>query len=557
MVSLGIDVLLINPPFRLVPPFKYKLIDPPRNLGLLAAVLRNNGFSVKILDMPILEQGFEEIIPTIEKEAPKLIGISNRSTYSFPIVNKVASLIKEYDDSIPIVAGGTYVSFAPEEALKKCSSLDYIVIGEGEQPLINLTRGLLNRTSLTEIPNIAYRDGAHMPVLSPKSSPIEDLGQIPLPSIDLLPMERYVKRNERYILDISRGCSNACPYCTSSFVKNHIRFRPVDLIVKEILIAYEIGFRNFYFFDDIFTANKELVQEVCKQIIDHKLEIKWPCMSRIDSIDEETLKWMKLAGCDLIAYGVETASKKALEEIGKSDQLEKIQSVFSLTKKHGIRPLAFVIFGMPKNSLIDELHTIKFLSALQPDAIGVFCFKPFPGTIYYSEPEKFGLKIFNNDFTRWSIMDEPTHETEYMIKDEIIEAMLICNYIFRSGGSFSVGTKFRRKRGVLVLKTREGGLLYNPYLTQDKRKTDMYLNGVKLDPFYFEVIYRCDGYHNFDDLTAYVGKYFCLNPSQSSAKVNEVLDQAVDLGVVEEVPDVMCGIEDIQRGALINGGGLV
>lgn len=475
---MAIDVLLINPPFRLVPPFKYKLIDPPRNLALLAAVLINNGYTVKIFDMPILELAFEDIQSVLHLEKPRVVGILNRSTYSFPIVCKSSSIIKEFDQAIPIIVGGTYASFAPEEALKSCPDIDYIVIGEGEEPLLKLVKVLLGQSNLSEAINIAFRDEQGHVVFSQKAPPIEDLGIIPLPAIDLLPIDLYVHRNERYILDISRGCSNACPYCTSSFVKNHIRFRPTHQIIEEILIAYSKGFRNFYFFDDIFTANKELVLEICKSIFANKLDIKWPCMSRVDSIEEEILEWMKKAGCDVIAYGVETASKKALEEIGKSEQLEKIQSVFALTKKYGIRALAFVIFGMPKNSFNDELNTIKFLSEIQPDAVGVFSFKPYPGTIYYSEPEKFGLKIFDGDFQRWSQLDEPTHSTQHLEKDQIIEAMLICNYLFRSGGSFSTGSKYRRKAGVLVLKTKEGGLLYNPYLSAEKRKTDMYLNPI-------------------------------------------------------------------------------
>ena len=222
---MSIDVLLINPPFRLVPPFKYKLIDPPRNLALLAAVLRENGNSVSIVDMPILEMCFEDIIPIIKSKEPKVIGILNRSTYSFPIVCKLAALIKEVDNSIPIVAGGTYVSFAPEDALNSCENIDYVVIGEGEVPMRSLVDAIINNTEVSNVPNIAFRDNNKQPILSPKMPPIEDLGTIPLPAIDLLPIDLYVERKERYILDISRGCSNSCPYCTSSFTKKSIRYR--------------------------------------------------------------------------------------------------------------------------------------------------------------------------------------------------------------------------------------------------------------------------------------------------------------------------------------------
>jgi radical SAM superfamily enzyme YgiQ (UPF0313 family) len=552
---MSIDILLLNPPFRLIPPFKYKLIDPPRNLALLAAFLIRKGYTVKILDMPILELDFSALIPEVENAKPKIIGISNRSTYSFPIVQKVASTIKSRFPEIPIIVGGTYVSFSPVEALQKEPAIDVIVIGEGEQTLGQLVSKIIHGEHYDKVKGIAFRNEKGTIVRNEEAPIIEDLTQLPVPAVDLLPIHKYVARNERYIVDISRGCMYKCDYCTSSYVKGRIRYRSKDSVMEEIETAYGLGFRNFYFFDDIFTANKNLVIDICKEIVDRGMTIKWPCMTRIDLVNDEILSWMKKAGCDLIAYGIESTSEEYLKEIGKLDQLKRVEMIFNKTREQGIRPLAFVIFGLPKTKFHEEFETIRFLSKIRPEAVGVFSFKPYPGTKYYAHPEENGITILDNNFSFWSQLDEPIHETEFLSRDEIIEAMIVCNYLFRSGGTFSRGIKYRRRKGVIILKTGEGGLLYNPYLEPEKRKTDMYLNCVKLDQEYFEILYRCDGYHTAEDITLILEKL--LQHENPAERVNEVIGKALEMHLIEEVVDVMNNRLSTETKALVYGGGLV
>jgi len=554
---MDLDVLFINPPFRLIPPFQYKLIDPPRNLALLAATIREKGHSAAIIDMPILEMGFDEIVDKIESNPPKIIAISNRSTYSFPIVCKLATIIKKAFPHTPIIVGGTYVSFAPQEALKSEENIDIVVIGEGEITLSNLVKKIISRKDFSKTKGIAYRDDAGNIVRNEDSEPIKDLSIIPLPALDLLPIEKYVERKERYILDTTRGCLYGCDYCTSSYTKFSIRYRPIEQVMDEIKLAYNLGFENFYFFDDLFTANKKLAVGICKEIVKNKIKIKWPCMTRLNLVNDEVLGWMKKAGCDLVAYGVESTSERYLKDIGKLHQLKKTEEIFELTKQHGIRPLAFVIFGLPKTTFKDEMETIKFINKIGADAVGAFSFKPYPGTIYYSHPSDHGIRIIDNNFSRWSQLDEPTHETKHLTKDEIVESMLVCNYLFRSGGTFANGIKYRRKKNVVLIRTEQGGVIYNPNLEASKRKTDMYLSCKKLDSEYYEVLLRCDGYHNKDDICNIFIKLFHKTLEDAEQKIKEIISLSLEIGLVEEIPDVMEYVNVEEQKALAYGGGLV
>ena len=545
---MSLDVLLIMPPYRLVAPFKYQMLDPPRSLALLATILRRDGYSVEILDASVTEMSYEEMLDDIAVRQPRTIGICNRSTYSYPMVCKSAKLIKARWPDVPVFVGGTYVSQDPEGALKRSEDIDFIAVGEAEYHVSSMVDMMLNDRDPHAVDGIAFRDRNGRYV---QTNPFQaaDLKEKILPSLDLLPLDRYVARNERYITELIRGCVHKCPYCTTSLTHGSgVRKRPVEHVIEELKQAKSYGFNYMYFVDDIFTVDRHLVRDLCDAMVAEKLNFLWPCMTTVGAIDRPTLEAMRRAGCDLVAYGVETFAEEALKAVNRAHSLRHIQRAFDMTKEVGIRTLAFVIFGMPKCTFNDEMRTIQSLARIQPHAIRAFSFKPYPGTIYYKEPEKMGLRILDDDYYRYSQLDEPTHETEYLTKDEITEGLTICRYLYRSGGTVSPGVKYRRRKGVQVWKTGEGGLLYNPYVPDEQRKTDSFLNAMKLDAQYFEVMYRFDGYHNEKDVVHVMMKLFDLSQAEAEKKVAEVTQKALDLKLIQEVPDIMEGHRTFNRG---------
>jgi len=545
---MSLDCLLIMPPYRLSPPFQYQMIDPPRSLALLAAILRQGGYSVDILDASVTEIDYETMMDEIAKRQPRTVGLCNRSTYSYPMVCKSANMIKERWPDIKVFVGGTYVSHDPEGALKRCKSIDFIAVGESEYHIIPMVEMMLNDKDPKAVDGLAYTDKNGKYVQTNPFTPT-DLNDRIMPALDLLPLDRYVARNERYITELIRGCVHKCPYCTTSLTHGSgVRRRPVEHVIEELKMAKSYGFNYMYFVDDIFTVDRRLVRNLCDAMVAEELNYLWPCMTTVGAIDRPTLESMRRAGCDLVAYGVESFSEEALKAVDRAHSLRHIGRAFQMTKEVGIRTLAFVIFGMPKSTFKDEMMTIQSLATIQPDAIRAFSFKPYPGTIYYKEPEKMGLRIINDDYYRYSQLDAPTHETEYLSADEITEALTICRYLYRSGGTVSPGVKYRRRKGVQVWKTGEGGLLYNANTPEEKRKTDSYLNAMKLDAVYYEIMNRFDGYHNEDDIVHVVAKLFDLSQEEARTKVVEVTQKAIELQLIMEIPDIMEGHKTFHRG---------
>ena len=115
-------------------------------------------------------------------------------------------------------------------------------------------------------------------------------------------------------------------------------------------------------------------------IIDRELKIEWKCEGRVNLVDKETLTWMKKAGCSMIAYGVESGNQKGLDYLNKGTTVEQIRDAFELTKRAGIRPMAYFVLGIPVETYKDELRTIDFAKEIRPAYAQFSVLSPVPGT---------------------------------------------------------------------------------------------------------------------------------------------------------------------------------
>ena len=64
------------------------------------------------------------------------------------------------------------------------------------------------------------------------------------------------------------------------------------------------GTKGIYFINDNFTLRKKQTIELCKLLIDNKIDLEWVCDTRVDLVDDELLALMHNAGCKVIWFGV-------------------------------------------------------------------------------------------------------------------------------------------------------------------------------------------------------------------------------------------------------------
>ena len=142
-------------------------------------------------------------------------------------------------------------------------------------------------------------------------------------------------------------------------------------------------------------------------------------------MDKPLLELMRKAGCWEIHYGVETSSQRLLNLIQKDITIEQVKKAFKWTHEAGIAIKAFFMLGLPTETRVDSLNTIKFSKQLNPDWAQFTLTTPYPGTRLYEQAKKIGdLKSFNwENYKSWSgfTQNELPYVTEGRTGEELKE----------------------------------------------------------------------------------------------------------------------------------------
>lgn len=402
-------VLLINPNYREV--YKYvskeaTMISPPMGLAYLASYLRENKIDVKILDACALNLDNNQIVEEIKNYNPNFVGIT-AATNTINLAYKIANSISDFN--CEVVVGGAHTSILPERTLEECENIDIVVVGEGEDTLLEIVSG----KNLKEIKSIGYRDRGKIKI-NPRREPREDLDNLPIPAYDLLPMDKYwspgIRKYPFATIVTSRGCPFNCVFCVNHLVSSKkFRYRSSENVLKEIdFLVKEYGIREINILDDNFTLLPGRVKEICRGLIERKYDLilKTGNGIRADKVDEEMISLMKQAGFYLLAFGIESGNERILKIVDKGESLEQIENAIKLCKKYKILTEGFFIFGNLGEDESTMQDTINFAKKLDLDIAQFQVFIPFPGSRYYDEIKTNG-EIFSKNWEDYNAFDKP------------------------------------------------------------------------------------------------------------------------------------------------------
>jgi len=388
MTRKSYDIVLLFPPIR--------EWDNPRNFptgtGLIAAQLRHHGFRVKVIDVNGLRLSEEEVLEQLAQLDPAVIGVGGIIT-TYGWIQRITRRIRTIRPQTPIVLGGSVGTSITETALRNLD-IDVIVMGEGENTILELLPVLLNHQTLETIAGLAYLQNNEV-VLTPTRAMIEDLDELPFPAWDMFPMQVYLQNPVVGVgrdIDIisSRGCPFGCQYCYRHFGRKY-RARSAAHVVGEMEALkrnYDIDFISFQ--DDCFVVDKKRIYEICALINQSKLltELRWSCTGRVTLCDLELLKRMRASGCISVSYGIESGSQQILNNMNKSVTLDQARSAIENTRKAGLRcPVSFMI-GYPGETRETVMETVEFCRRLNIPLTALMFTCPYPGTELYEQVRK-------------------------------------------------------------------------------------------------------------------------------------------------------------------------
>lgn len=385
-------ILFVNPHY---PHDPYTLLlHPPLCYGYMASLLKPAGHEVYHADLPFHGNTVESLLPFLESIQPDMVGVTCVAQ-SYCQALEIARFVKSWKSVVPVIIGGPHVSFIPREALERHSALDYVVLFDGEQPMLDLANALeahASTTQLAKIPGLAFRDGGTIVVTEP-TAPLLDLDSNPRPDRSIFEMERYLAYDYETVVMTARGCPSRCTFCSTTQSGRRFRWHSVGRICEEVQEVLEIGFSSIFFGDDTFSGHSQRTIEFCEDVINRGLDFPWTSNMRMTDAKPQVLEAIRRAGGYRVFMGFESIQPETLKLVKKGTTPERLYRTAQVVKAHDIELHAAFIIGAPGDTHESLDATLDFIRLVDPTVATFNVMEPRPGTDVYSHPERYGIYI--------------------------------------------------------------------------------------------------------------------------------------------------------------------
>lgn len=420
-----IDLILVDPPINNEKRFgklaKAGSFLPSLGLASLAAVAREAGFSVKIIDANMENLDLKQLVLVIMEEKPKWVGIS-ATTLTIESVGKLSGYLKKVNPHIVVMVGGAHVTALPKVTLQSFPGIDIGVIGEGEETFKELLLVLDKNQNLEKVDGLVYRQNKKVIFTKPRK-PIVNLDKLPMPAWGLISgfPQKYTPSVNSYLhlpaahLMTSRGCTGCCIFCDRSVFGRVPRMYSSKKVMEMIdfLIA-NYGIKEIQFFDDNFCLFPQRLEEICKYLMKKNPKISWSCQARADMVQPRLLSLMKKAGCFQIGLGIESGSNIILKILKKQETSELISEKIKEINKAGLEVKGYFILGNPGETKKTLKETEEFIKVNPLSYVHTTFFTPYPGSEIFKKARRYGKFLCRTN--EWFKIGMGTIDPVYLVK---------------------------------------------------------------------------------------------------------------------------------------------
>ena len=319
-------------------------------------------------------------------------------------IRDVLKISKKFKSDIITIVGGTIITSNPNITLSNMKYIDYGVIGEAEETIIELANTIINKQDVSSIKGIAYFVSETKYIITPDRIPISNLDTIPFPDYEGFEYDKYMKlfySNDNVFFSVideerrfgnimsSRSCPFACTFCYHHHLSKY-RQRSLDNVFQEIdylVNKYNINILGIA--DDLFSYNKKRMYEFASRI--KKYNIKWYTSLRVSDVDKEVLKTLKDSGLFGVGYGIESINDNILKSMKKHITKTQIEKALKLTYEAKISMLGNIILGDPEETEETVKKSIDWLIAHPEYSIHLVMIKTYPQAHIYKYALSKGL----------------------------------------------------------------------------------------------------------------------------------------------------------------------
>lgn len=386
----------------------------------LASYIKEKGFSCDYVNLSLENRDISEIVLNYTYVAISSLTVTIDDNLS------LAREIKCINSNIKIILGGYHASNYPEKILSENSEIDFILLGEGEKALVNVLSGDYEGKS-----GIAYRDECGKVECNRNVDYLSD-DEIPIPDYTLI-----AKDIRKYNIHVGtmRGCVGRCRFCVNHTYWGKPRMISLSKVEEEFKILSELlpeGGR-LWITDNILSYDKkrfmmmtEMIEKYCKNFI-------LCCDTKANFVDEEVIEGFKRINVVQVALGVEDCCEDILNKSAKGLRMIDNLKVMELIQKNMPKTIvyAYWLVGLPGTNKMTMFDNHKMILELlregKVDVISPKMFIPYPGTEFYDNAEKYGIRIRKE--IPWSDYERKNIPLPYMYEDVSEEELfgeLIC-----------------------------------------------------------------------------------------------------------------------------------
>ena len=384
---------------------------PPIGLAYVAAALEDAGHRIGLVDgiaqwsdkfysatyggrLLGINGGTTQAIAEAVPRDTEIVGISCMFMHQWPLVRDLIADIRKQMPTCTIVLGGEHATGAAELILHQ-SSADFVVLGEGEETVVELVNALQQKqVRFDNIAGLAIRNPD--PARTRPRARIRSTPTAARPAWHLVDVEVYMRRKlfhgpslgKSMPIMATRGCPYQCTFCTSPqmWTTTWLARDPKDVVDEMRQYYFKYGATDFQFVDLTAILKRSWILEFCDALNQAKLPgITWqlPSGTRSEAIDNDVAKRLVESGCKVMTYAPESGSTRILKQIKKKVHLPRMYKSIRAARQAGMTVECFVILGFPGETMRDVLATYWFLMQtawLGVESTPIAAYRPTPGS---------------------------------------------------------------------------------------------------------------------------------------------------------------------------------
>jgi radical SAM superfamily enzyme YgiQ (UPF0313 family) len=361
----------------------------PLGVGFLGTLLKQHGHEVRVFDQNVEGLEDEGLWQQVAEFQPDIAGFSVM-TPNYPVARQQIRALKQRHPEVRVLAGGIHATLFPDDLM--ADGADAVVLGEGEPVILELVAGLAEGRDLGGLPGLLFRARTGEVIRTAGHCQTTSLDELPLVDRSLYNLPKYTHHS----MLASRGCPHHCAFCcnyTGTVRADGVAVRGRQKVIEEMeYLRDTYGASEIFFADDIFLLRKHDILEFCRACAARRVGVKWIGQMRADRVDSRVAQAMRAAGCQRIYFGVESGSDLILRKAKKGMSTAQIRRGIRAALEAGLRVKTGWIYGLP-GPLEEQYQSIPFMLDLRPHEISIHQLIPFPGTVYYADPSRYGIRI--------------------------------------------------------------------------------------------------------------------------------------------------------------------